>query len=63
MPEHNRFDRPDHQGMPGFPPDIELDEAARNWVRHHAHAAARPMRQVAADAAITSAIGQAYGQD
>ncbi len=44
-----------------FPPDIELDEAARNWVRHH-HKHARPMRQMAADAAVTSAIGRAYGQ-
>ncbi len=43
-----------------FPPDIELDEAARNWVHlHREHA--RPMRQVAADAAVTSAIGSAYG--
>ncbi|MHB1499718.1 MAG: hypothetical protein ACYCYK_00875 [Candidatus Dormibacteria bacterium] len=63
MSEHDRFDRQDHAGAPGFPPDIELDEAARNWVRHHSAAAARPMRQVAADAAITSAIGRAYGQD
>jgi hypothetical protein len=44
-----------------FPADIELDEAARNWVRHHQEHA-RPMRQMAADAAVTSAIGRAYGQ-
>ncbi|MHB1576091.1 MAG: hypothetical protein ACYCX9_06220 [Candidatus Dormibacteria bacterium] len=44
-----------------FPPDIELDEAARNWVRHHPEKA-RPIRQMAADAAVTSAIGRAYGQ-
>ncbi len=43
-----------------IPEDIELDEAGRNWVhRHHAHT--RPLRQMAADAAITSAIGGAYG--
>ncbi|MHB1526112.1 MAG: hypothetical protein ACYCZN_07530 [Candidatus Dormibacteria bacterium] len=43
-----------------IPEDIELDEAGRNWVhRHRSHP--RPLRQMAADAALTSAIGGAYG--
>jgi hypothetical protein len=46
------------------PDDIELDEAGRNWVhRHGGSQAARSPRQMAADAAMTSAIGHAYGQD
>jgi|GEM_PF-4471753 hypothetical protein len=45
-------------GTTDFPADIELDEAALNWIRHHG--ARRPSRQVAADAAVTSAISRAY---
>ncbi|MDA8333249.1 MAG: hypothetical protein M0027_18965 [Candidatus Dormibacteraeota bacterium] len=41
-----------------FPVDIELDEAALNWIRNNA--ARRPGRQAAADAAVTSAISRAY---
>jgi hypothetical protein len=45
------------------PEDIELDEAGRNWVHLHGPGRVeRSLRQVAADAAVTCAIGHAYGQ-
>ncbi|HVB14588.1 MAG TPA: hypothetical protein VNH38_07525 [Candidatus Dormibacteraeota bacterium] len=47
-----------------FPEDIELDEAGRNWVnRQSAADPRRPLRSLAADAAVTAAIGNAYGSD
>ncbi|HVC21915.1 MAG TPA: hypothetical protein VNH82_00520 [Candidatus Dormibacteraeota bacterium] len=47
-----------------IPEDIHLDEAGRNWVtRQSAADPARPLRNLAADAAVTAAIGQAYGAD
>lgn len=47
-----------------FPDDIELDEAGRNWVnRQSAADPKRPLRSLAADAAVTAAIGNAYGSD
>ncbi|MGC2192584.1 MAG: hypothetical protein WA751_09655 [Candidatus Dormiibacterota bacterium] len=47
-----------------FPDDIELDEAGRNWVsRQSAADPQRPLRSLAADAAVTAAIGNAYGSD
>lgn len=64
MSDSMRPDSIEVSGSGRYPTDIELDEAARNWVRQHtASAAPRPMRQIAADAAITSAIGRAYGAD
>ncbi|HVD03575.1 MAG TPA: hypothetical protein VNF75_05515 [Candidatus Dormibacteraeota bacterium] len=64
MSDAMRPDSFDASASGRYPTDIELDEAARNWVRQHtATAAPRPMRQIAADAAITSAIGRAYGAD
>lgn len=46
------------------PADIKLDEAGRNWVaRQSAADPQRPMRLLAADAAVTAAIAQAYGAD
>jgi len=51
-------------GAEHFPDDIELDEAGRNWVtRQSAADPARPLRNLAADAAVTAAIGNAYGSD
>jgi hypothetical protein len=45
-----------------LPEDIQLDEAGRNWVsRKTAADPARSLRRLAADAAVTAAIGQAYG--
>lgn len=45
----------------GLPEDIELDEAGRNWVqRRQAGAAARQVRQMAADAAVCGDICRAY---
>jgi len=47
-----------------FPDDIELDEAGRNWVsRQSAADPQRPLRRLAADAAVMAAIGDAYGSD
>jgi hypothetical protein len=41
-----------------------LDEAGRNWVsRQSAADPERPLRRLAADAALTAAIGQVYGGD
>jgi hypothetical protein len=56
---------PDQHGGPdAIPEDIHLDEAGRNWVtRQSAADPGRPMRNLAADAAVTAAIGQAYGSD
>ena len=46
------------------PDDIKLGEAGRNWVaRQSAADPQRPMRLLAADAAVTAAIAQAYGAD
>jgi hypothetical protein len=55
----------DHSGgSQQFPDDIELDEAGRNWVsRQSAADPQRPLRHLAADAAVTAAIGNAYGLD
>ncbi len=55
----------DSSGPPGdIPEDIHLDEAGRNWVtRQSAAYPGRPVRNLAADAAVTAAIGQAYGSD
>lgn len=51
-------------GSETFPDDIELDEAGRNWVsRQSAADPRRPLRSLAADAAVTAAIGNAYGSD
>jgi len=51
-------------GSEPFPEDIELDEAGRNWVsRQSASDPHRTLRHVAADAAVTAAIGNAYGSD
>ncbi|MGC1185118.1 MAG: hypothetical protein WBA31_08220 [Candidatus Dormiibacterota bacterium] len=47
-----------------IPEDIHLDEAGRNRVtRKSAADPARPLRSLAADSALTAAIGQAYGAD
>jgi hypothetical protein len=47
-----------------LPDDIKLDEAGRNWVaRQSAADPQRPLRLLAADAAVTAAIAQAYGAD
>jgi hypothetical protein len=47
-----------------MPEDIKLDEAGRNWVaRQSAADPERPLRLLAADAAVTAAIAQAYGAD
>jgi len=52
------------EGSQQFPDDIELDEAGRNWVsRQSAADPQRPLRHLAADAAVTAAIGNAYGSD
>lgn len=46
------------------PEDIDLDEAGRNRVRRRqAEDAGHPVRRMAADAFVTSAIGSAYGAD
>ena|GEM_PF-5429004 len=46
------------------PDDIKLGEAGRNWVaRQSAADPQRPVRLLAADAAVTAAIAQAYGAD
>ncbi len=51
-------------GSEQFPDDIELNEAGRNWVsRQSAADPQRPLRSLAADAAVTAAIGNAYGSD
>lgn len=54
-----------HAGAPEqLPEDIKLDEASRNWVaRQSAADPQRPLRLLAADAAVTAAIAQAYGAD
>ncbi len=56
---------PDQSDAPDqFPDDIKLDEAGRNWVnRQSAADPQRPLRSLAADAAVMAAIGQAYGAD
>ena len=47
-----------------LPEDIQLDDAGRNWVaRQSAADPERPLRLLAADAAVTAAIAQAYGTD
>jgi hypothetical protein len=47
-----------------MPEDIKLGEAGRNWVaRQSAADPQRPVRLLAADAAVTAAITQAYGAD
>ncbi len=47
-----------------LPEDIQLDEAGRNWVaRQSAEDPGRSLRLLAADAALTTAIGRAYGAD
>jgi hypothetical protein len=47
-----------------IPEDIKLDEAGRNRVsRQSAADPLRPVRSLAADAAVTAAIGDAYGSD
>ncbi|MGH7642339.1 MAG: hypothetical protein ACRENX_04880 [Candidatus Dormibacteria bacterium] len=51
-------------GSDQYPDDIDLDEAGRNWVsRQSAADPRRPLRRLAADAAVTAAIGDAYGSD
>jgi hypothetical protein len=51
-------------GADHLPEDIHLGEAGRNWVnRQSAADPQRPLRRLAADAAVTAAIGQAYGAD
>jgi hypothetical protein len=46
------------------PEDIKLGEAGRNWVaRQSAVDPQRPIRRLAADAAVSAAIAQAYGAD
>jgi len=56
---------PECPGTPAhLPEDIQLDEAGRNWVsRQSAADPERPLRRLAADAALTAAIGQVYGGD
>lgn len=55
-------DEPSWHQRAKFPEDIKLDEAARNWVsRHSAADPSRPLRRLAADAAVTAAIAGAYG--
>lgn len=56
---------PKRAGSPDqLPDDIELDEASRNWVTRQSEVdPQRPLRRLAADAAVTAAIGQAYGAD
>lgn len=47
-----------------MPEDIDLDEAGRNRVmRRQAEGSGHPVRRMAADAFVTSAIGSAYGAD
>jgi hypothetical protein len=47
-----------------MPEDIKLGEAGRNWVaRQSAADPQRSVRLLAADAAVTAAITQAYGAD
>lgn len=58
-PDH---DQPRPSEADRFPEDIHLSEAGRNWVtRQTAAQPCRPLRQLAADAAVTAAIGQVYG--
>ncbi|MGH9070487.1 MAG: hypothetical protein ACRDX8_04815 [Acidimicrobiales bacterium] len=61
----NHPHRADHSGAADqLPEDIQLDEAARNWVaRQSAEDPGRSLRFLAADAALTAAIGRAYGAD
>ena len=60
IPDNHGHDPAQTTPSERIPDDIELDEAGRNWVqRHQAHT--RPLRQMAADAAITAAIGGVYG--
>ncbi len=54
-------EEPDWTKRSGMPEDIELSEAGRNWVsRRCAREPQRPIRQMAADAAVMSAIGQVF---
>ncbi|MGH7610894.1 MAG: hypothetical protein ACREN4_02630 [Candidatus Dormibacteria bacterium] len=61
-PQPLPFAAPDRRPGEELPEDIELNEAGRNWVSRQSEAAPRrSVRQLAADAAVTAAIGQVYG--